>query len=1143
MKKIYRLLIQALLMIFGAAFSVLHAADITTTAQGGEWGEKTTWVGGVVPTENDNVTITSLITFGNSYYSSTTYKMKNLTINSGGKLIREKEKAGLYMLDISGNLVNNGEIIDYKDYFDLKIYGNLVNNGTFKPRGVSMLGTGQKISGTHRIEAKNFVLNMTDNELVAISDVRFHNCLVSPYSSSNPRKLNMKTFSLHLSADSIRYDAYYGSAYTSCDISAPIIFEGTGTIHNENAFVRGTITGNVILKSKSFAFLKDLTVEGNLTFDAGAKISGAQHLNKVYVKGNFTNLARLNADTVMVRKVKFAPRTMRVYVYGNCTNPGNTGVTTVYPVTEGKEITVSGNYKDLYIMQSETTAKPGGKVLIKSDVNISGKLDVYADLEITPGGNLNLLSKTLTSPVYVRADAAKVINNGSIYRYRLVGNSWSYRSFDGSDGMYVNFELRDWSNRVEGVDITVKNNQTYPGLPGSVKRWWRITPEGTGTVKYYTLKLFYDESILNGQKEKNLKVYRTKDQGKTWEMISAGSYAVLDTIENSISIGTWNKNESMLTEFGDFVISSGDGSVPVESNILVDIVGRNNVRIGAPNPFTIHVYNITDYPTKPVMITLAVSEDVRFKEVRLPNKNGTEILPVDSISQPDDLTQVFFIPYLEPNEHYSFEVIVYGMNSQLKSASENLVNLTLGGFFGHVAEDAAQDYYIDQVAAAAELDKEEKAEYARGLGLTVDQLKNDKVEYGRTVTTIRHVSKYVVKNIADTNPVTKVLFKVGEATEAVHKVKDSLRRRLFHWFYKEVGLYGVEEKVASGKQVQGKLVSSWDPNEIVGPAGYGDKNYIATIPTMNYTIFFENKKEATAPAYRIQVTDTLSAVFDPETVKFGNTSHSGANYKWKMVRNGNILKWDIEGIELPPNQTPPEGEGFVTFSVNLIKGIQSGTEIKNRATIVFDMNPAIMTNTWTNVIDTVAPVTIMDPIKYSAGDSIIKVSCKTADNQNGSGPGRYGFYASVNNAPFQLIGESFENTINYPVSFKTKESYRFYALAVDNVENAESKIPQIVELKSIPLANDGLENQDKKLTVYPNPTNGPLTIDFFVQDQSELILKLYSASGELFMEQNLGLFQAGRHRANPDIYGLKPGMYLLKTILNNKVLSTKILKY
>jgi hypothetical protein len=113
------------------------SATITSTLQGGKWLEPSTWVGNVVPTQNDDVVITSAVTANGQSYTSTNYQMRNLTVNAGGKIIREKNSGGLSYLTISGNLVNNGEIVDYNDYFDVDLLGNLVNNGVLKPRNLT----------------------------------------------------------------------------------------------------------------------------------------------------------------------------------------------------------------------------------------------------------------------------------------------------------------------------------------------------------------------------------------------------------------------------------------------------------------------------------------------------------------------------------------------------------------------------------------------------------------------------------------------------------------------------------------------------------------------------------------------------------------------------------------------------------------------------------------------------------------------------------------------------------------------------------------------------------------------------------------------------------------------------------------------
>ena len=125
LKKITALLIFTLL----SGISQIHAATITSTAQGGLWGEKSTWVGGNVPTKTDDVIITSEVRTGDFYYSSGRYDMANLTVQPGGKIIREAAAVGRCLLVVSGNLINNGEILDFKDFFDIDVYGNLQNKG------------------------------------------------------------------------------------------------------------------------------------------------------------------------------------------------------------------------------------------------------------------------------------------------------------------------------------------------------------------------------------------------------------------------------------------------------------------------------------------------------------------------------------------------------------------------------------------------------------------------------------------------------------------------------------------------------------------------------------------------------------------------------------------------------------------------------------------------------------------------------------------------------------------------------------------------------------------------------------------------------------------------------------------------------
>ncbi|MBT6005510.1 MAG: T9SS type A sorting domain-containing protein [Prolixibacteraceae bacterium] len=1121
-----------------AIFST-QASTITSSSQGGLWNETTTWVGGVIPTQTDDVIINSVVTTGNVSYTTRTLKMNNLTVNTGGKILREASASGKYNLEIYGNLVNNGEIIDYINYFDINLYGNLENNGTLKPRIINLKGENQHISTNMAIECITFNFQMTDNEVIASSNLLFRNCDLP---KNGTKQLNMGPFSLSLSNDSISHDSYYGKITNSSSISIPLKFDGTGTVVLDKAIIACPISGNVILDSPTFGFIKDMIVEGDVTIAEDAKISSYRDLQNLTINGNYTNYGKLNSDTINVSSLQLPPKRMKVFINGNASNDGNSGITEIYIYTNGETRLISGNYQgDVKLQQSDGSETPGGKVLISDEVNIFGRLEVYAALEIQEGATLNLLNRDWRR-LYVRAEEGSITNHGNMSSYYYMNNDWGDRKYENQPWTSVDYEIWDWEGRIEGVDVAVFNGDTYPGLPGSVKRWWRLSPVGEGLPTQIILKFYYGDSILNGQKEENLHVFRSTDKGENWEVVSIGEHAVLDTVENSISIGKWSDADSMLDEFGDFVISSGDGTVPIPSPIIVNLTGSQDIRLGAPNRFSVHMENVGISRSRSFMAAVTVTDDIVFKQVEIPTNEGVEIIPIDSISTPQDHTELFFVPYLEPREEYSFDIIVLGANEGTKSATA-APSLTVVGLGNSAIDGEIEDYYVKKINEAADLDEHEADEYARGMGITVKQLEMKKQKDGRGVWAFKTTVKYAVEQASKTNPLTNVVFKIGNTIERVGKIKDSVRRRIWHWLYKEVGLYGVDEvKVISGKNVDGKIVTSWDPNEKLGPTGYGESNFITSAGKMNYTIKFENKKEATAAAYRVQVIDTLSAVFNQESVKFGTTSHSGEQYNWKMERTGNILKWDIEGIELPPNANPPEGEGYVSFSVDLIDGLESGVNIENDATIIFDVNEPITTNTWLNVLDTIAPSTTMNQINFSSGDTLLNVSCSAIDNENGSGINAYKFYASVDNGPFNFVGESFENSIPYSISDSTRHNFRFYAISTDNVDNQEKSVPIVSEVNTYLVSVDLINNFDNNIKLYPNPVNDKFTISFIVETQTKVELKLYDISGKLIKTTDIGMYNNGQHNVNSDISFLNSGVYLLEVNLNERSQKYKLVK-
>lgn len=138
------------------------------------------------------------------------------------------------------------------------------------------------------------------------------------------------------------------------------------------------------------------------------------------------------------------------------------------------------------------------------------------------------------------------------------------------------------------------------------------------------------------------------------------------------------------------------------------------------------------------------------------------------------------------------------------------------------------------------------------------------------------------------------------------------------------------------------IVGSYDPNDMT--ESHGGKIVHSTFTASDYlyyTIRFENT--GTASAEFIRVEDILDSQLDENTFEMISASHS-VNTK----RNGNQLTWHFYNVDLPPTITnPAASHGYVYFKIKPKSGYAVGAIIPNTASIYFDYNPAIITNTFT----------------------------------------------------------------------------------------------------------------------------------------------------------------------------------------------------
>ena len=142
-------------------------------------------------------------------------------------------------------------------------------------------------------------------------------------------------------------------------------------------------------------------------------------------------------------------------------------------------------------------------------------------------------------------------------------------------------------------------------------------------------------------------------------------------------------------------------------------------------------------------------------------------------------------------------------------------------------------------------------------------------------------------------------------------------------------------------------VCAYDPNDkAVLPKGIGVEGFISNDePFLEYLIRFQNTGNDTA--ITVMVRDQLDPNLDWNTITPIANSHS-ANI-W--IEQGGVVVFKFENIMLPDSGANFLGsQGFIKYRVNLKSNIIPGIQIHNTASIYFDNNPAIITNTVTNTI-------------------------------------------------------------------------------------------------------------------------------------------------------------------------------------------------
>lgn len=325
-------------------------------------------------------------------------------------------------------------------------------------------------------------------------------------------------------------------------------------------------------------------------------------------------------------------------------------------------------------------------------------------------------------------------------------------------------------------------------------------------------------------------------------------------------------------------------------------------------------------------------------------------------------------------------------------------------------------------------------------------------------------------------------------------------------------------------------VSSFDPNDIYGYTSASGSRFMSdSIQNVSYRIEFENDTTfATASAHMVEVKDTLDArYFDlasyaPTGFKIGDKTEylEGTPQFVKTVdmrpqinaivqveglydKQKGIATWRFTSLDpmtmeptddvmqgfLPVNYDSESGIGEVTFDVALRQKFTDGTEIPNKASIVFDSNEPIMTPVWINTVDAVCPESrVLDVTQKN--DTTLTINYEGHDSR--SGVWKYEVYAQYGsgNTPWEKVAETAADSCNIDFRFYKSIDYGFCVLAVDSAGNVEQK--PLVREGSFADVDMGDVNGDGEV----NTLDASLTTAYYLGKQAYIIAAAADVNGD-----------------------------------------------
>ena len=242
-----------------------------------------------------------------------------------------------------------------------------------------------------------------------------------------------------------------------------------------------------------------------------------------------------------------------------------------------------------------------------------------------------------------------------------------------------------------------------------------------------------------------------------------------------------------------------------------------------------------------------------------------------------------------------------------------------------------------------------------------------------------------------------------------------------------------------------------DPNEKLVIS----ERYIQPDQLLVYPIHFENI--GTIEARDIFITDVLDTNLDLSTLEL--LTPDGAS----IDPATRTLRWELINRDLLPGETDN-----VLLSIKPLPGLPSGTEIRNDATIQFEVFDPFTTNEVVNIIDTTRPSGVMDPLPAETSTLDFPISWSGTD-----AVGEIDYYTVLVSEDSGDFTPFVERTSETSAIFtgESGKTYGFICIAVDTAGNIEVQEAVAEALTKVVVTNKVEVYVDIKPSSCPSPLN------------------------------------------------------------------------